>query len=240
MRILARIFPGLFVSAVCFAMATPPEALRWLSYREPVFPAQLEGTIVKDGFATVVFTFDDAGEILDRVVLAASHPAFTAAVLEVIPHWRIDTAGLASFIRRETIRFDFGRRQFVVSLSQRDASKSAFSEYGDEVATALRTVREGEIDAPLKMATQVAAIFPDGLKARPTEGSATVSFVVDGLGRVRVPAVTDASLPEFGEAALAAVKQWTFVPARHRGLPVQVMVERTVRFQRSDGVSGKH
>ena len=49
-------------------------------------------------------------------------------------------------------------------------------------------------------------------------------------GRVRVPAVTNASHPAFGAAALAGAREWRFAPPQHQGRSVQVITERTVRF----------
>jgi len=45
-----------------------------------------------------------------------------------------------------------------------------------------------------------------------------------------LPAVTEASDADFGEAGLAAIRQWRFQPPRQNGEPVQVIVERTFRF----------
>jgi TonB family protein len=209
-----------------------PDLLRWQRYADPVFPAQLLPTPVQDGFASVVFTFDDAGRITDRIVIAASHPAFTVAVIDATKDWQVDTRELAPHIRRETLRFNFQRTGSIVALSNRDAAKALFSSYGDFAASAVGTCREEFLDRPLRNATQVSADFPPEMKARSVGGYATVSFIVDAIGRVRVPAITAATNPAFAAAALVALRQWTFFPAHQRGRPVQVIVERTVVFEK--------
>jgi TonB family protein len=134
-------------------------------------------------------------------------------------------------LRRESLRFEFERRGAFVTMSQRDAGKTAFNPYGDLAATPLATCGEAELDTPLQAAKTVLPEFPLALKGKVREGTATVSFIVDGAGRVRVPVITDATLPEFGAAALAALRAWQFQPARRGGRLVQVAVDRTLLFR---------
>lgn len=56
-------------------------------------PPELHGTAVREGFATVVFTFDDDGRITDRLVIATTHPAFNQSVLTAMRRWIVDSAG---------------------------------------------------------------------------------------------------------------------------------------------------
>jgi TonB family protein len=204
--------------------------LRWRRYEEPMFPRQLLTTLVQEGFATVVFTFDADGKITDRIVLAASHPAFVTAVYEAVSEWELDTRELRPSMRREMIRFDFARQPAIVPMNQLSAMRSQFSPYVDQPGTAVLTCQEAELRPKLQPQATVAPEFPRELLARHVRGVATVGFVVDAEGRVRVPAVTDASEPEFGDAALAAVRQWRFAPPLQGGVPVRVVAERTFRF----------
>lgn len=240
MKSLACLIFGSLATAVAPAAEDAPDFIAWHTYEEPAFPAQLHGTVVRDGFATLVFTFDDAGNLTDRIVLAASHPAFSGAVLQAASRWRIDPLGLSPFARREIVRFDFQRSRSIITLTQRDASKSAFSPYGDDVATAVRTYREPDMTERLRATTQVNPEYPPALKAKGIRGMATVSFIVDAEGRVRVPAITHATENEFGAAALAAIKTWRFSPPRHNGVPAQAMAERTLVFSaRTEPEKGK-
>ena len=231
MKICPRVFllGGLLIASLSRG-APPPDHIPWRNYEEPEFPPQLMSTVIKDGFATVVFTFDENGRITDRVSLKASHPAFVQAVFEAVAHWEIDPARVSHFSRREVVDFNFERHHSIVNLTQRDATKSAFNPYGDEKANALRTCREDELDFPVKLTTYIAPEYPPALKAEGVHGSATLSFVVDAEGRVRVPAVTDANDPAFGEALFAVARQWRFTGPQLKGRPAQVMMERTVSF----------
>ena len=217
------------------AFARPPEVVRWSHYEDPVFPTQLLSTTVRQGFATVVFTFDGEGKVTDRVALSASHPEFAGAVNEAIREWKVDIGQLPQFVRREIVRFDFERHGSIVALSQRDATKAAFNAYGDEAATAVRTCREDQLSSPLETLATALPQYPSQLRSKHVRGIVTLSFIVDAEGQVRVPAVIDATDAEFGEAGLVAIRQWRFQPPQQNGVPVQVMVERTFRF----GAAGK-
>jgi len=115
------------------------------------------------------------------------------------------------------------------SLTQRESAKITLSPSGDQAATAFSTYREEQLDKPLQVLAAVSPGYPADLKSRGVRGFATVDFVIDATGRVRVAAVTDASEPEFGAAARAAIPQW-----RIAGLSTQAMVDRTFRFGAAD------
>jgi TonB family protein len=68
-----------------------------------------------------------------------------------------------------------------------------------------------ESDALLR--TWVPAEFPADVASDVQNGSATVRVVVNEKGAIVGSRVLEASAPAFGDAALAAAKQWTFTPA---------------------------
>lgn len=230
MRRLLKAFLLCTQFAAALAAAVPPDNLRWRHYEEPSFPPELLSTLVREGFVNVIFTFDASGRITDRIATAASHPAFVVSVYEAMQNWEVDTRAMSVPRFRENLRFDFERRVAIVTMTQRDVMKAAFTPYMDQTGTALSTVPEEELATPLATIVATVPSYPPALSGRHIRGVATVSFIVDTEGRVRVAAVTDASEREFGEATRVAVNTWRFAPPRHFGLPVLVMVERTFRF----------
>ena len=62
-------------------------------------------------------------------------------------------------------------------------------------------------------------VYPAALAAKGEMGGAIVELLIDADGHVKNATVLRASHPEFGEAALAAVKQWEFKPAMKDGVP---------------------
>jgi TonB family protein len=73
---------------------------------------------------------------------------------------------------------------------------------------------------PARVISQVEPVYPEMLRLRGVAGSAEILCDVDRAGIVTAAAVAGATLPEFGESALAAVRRWRFSPARRDGVAV--------------------
>jgi len=230
MNLRRLLLAGWLWAAASVVVAAAPDVVRWRRYEDPMFPTELRSTLSQSGFVDLAFTFDATGRITDRVALAASHPAFVAAVFEAVRKWEVDTTELARPARRETIRFEFRQSQNVTTMNHRDAAKAELSKTSDATYSALSTLKEHELSRPMKTLVTVAPEFPPSLAAQHAHGTATVSFVVDATGQVRVPTATDASDPAFAESVLAAIRQWHFTPPQEGNLPIQVLAERTFRF----------
>jgi protein TonB len=72
--------------------------------------------------------------------------------------------------------------------------------------------------------------YPDELWKTGVEGQAVVQATINVTGDVEKAEVVSADNPAFGEAALAAVKQWKFKPASKDGEPVATDVKLPVVF----------
>lgn len=96
----------------------------------------------------------------------------------------------------------------------------------------------GQNDAPVapEASKVVSPEHPPELFARKVSGEAQIECLVDAAGKVSEAKVLSASQPEFGEAALAAVKQWTFKPGRKDGKPAPMRVTIPFTFE----VPGEH
>lgn len=226
-----------FAAALCasaliaVASETPETPLAWRRYEAPGFPDNLATSPLMDGSAVVLFTVDAAGRVQDAVTTAATHPSFGDAVLAVTRDWELEpVAAPASWPRREVLRFVFRRHGMITSLTHRDAAKAAFSPSIDD-ASAVVSVRWEALAAPPERLATAAPVYPEALKPRRLSGSATVGFVIDEEGRVRVPVAVAATDPAFAEAAVRAVQQWRFSPPRQRGRPVVVGALRTFAFR---------
>ena len=75
---------------------------------------------------------------------------------------------------------------------------------------------------------------PDGLLKKLVNGDAEIDCLVTAEGRVADARVFAASHPEFGEAAMEAVRQWEFRPAERNGTPIAMRVRIPIAFQISD------
>jgi TonB family protein len=83
----------------------------------------------------------------------------------------------------------------------------------------------------LKILQTVEPIFPYRLmELTLTEGEARLVIRVDTTGKLAEWLVVGYTQPEFADAAVAAVKQWQFEPARFHGIPVGTISELSFTF----------
>ncbi len=83
-----------------------------------------------------------------------------------------------------------------------------------------------ELPEPVK---RVQPVMPSDAASRGLEGFVLVQALVGREGRVLRTQVTK-SVPGLDDAAVAAVRQWEFEPARSNNRPVAVWVAVPVRF----------
>jgi periplasmic protein TonB len=221
---------GAFSLPFDLEIGPPPQLPPLARYEPPSFPESLRLTSIADGYATMLFTIDDDGRVIDSIATEASHPAFEKAMQETFAKWRFEPAANNTTPRRELIQFDFRRSGVVSSLSQRDASKSFFPVAPAESERPIRTIDWSDLPNPPQRVAGEMPAYPQSLRAQGIQGVALLSFIVDTQGRVRVPVSLNASDARFARAALAAVKHWRFTPAELASEPVNLRVERTFNF----------
>jgi len=89
---------------------------------------------------------------------------------------------------------------------------------------------KGVQNAPAKPLVGPAPEYPKALLKRRVEGSATIAFLIDAEGKISDASVAKASQPEFGEAALAAIRFWRFLPKVENAQPVSTRVQMPFLF----------
>jgi len=99
-----------------------------------------------------------------------------------------------------------------------------------ELSKMIRARIEKDVDAPVRPFIGPAPEYPRALVKKKVKGTATVAFQVDASGAVIDASVVSASLPEFGEAALAAIRQWWFLPRVKNSVPLAARVELPFEF----------
>lgn len=88
---------------------------------------------------------------------------------------------------------------------------------------------EGTMTLPAPIRT-VSPVHPAALQQRRIGGTVEIVCLVSETGEVQEATVQSASHPEFGEAALVAVRQWLFHPATKDGKPVAMRVNVPFTF----------
>lgn len=79
----------------------------------------------------------------------------------------------------------------------------------------------GVTEAPPKPFVGPAPKYPSALRKAGTRGEASVRIRITPTGAVLDPVLARATDPAFGEAALAAMRQWRFLPQVKGGRPVE-------------------
>lgn len=109
------------------------------------------------------------------------------------------------------------------------AAASASANWEDAPTTAVGDAPTPERVAP-KPTKIVSPEHPRELWDQRVTGSADVECLVTIDGKVAEARIVSASRAEFGEAALAAVKQWEFEPGTRNGTPAPMRVRVPLNF----------
>lgn len=100
-------------------------------------------------------------------------------------------------------------------------------------ATALAgPAKDSPTEPKLIPASMAKPVYPGKERADGVEGTVILAVDIDAAGAVTAARVDKAveGHPAFSDAAIAAVKQWRFEPARQDGKPVAVSVKIPVKF----------
>lgn len=91
----------------------------------------------------------------------------------------------------------------------------------------------GDVKAPVNI-TRVNPIYPEEARAKRIQGIVILEVLIDKTGIVKKATVLKRLPYGLSEAAVEAVRQWTFVPATKDGEAVDVVFNLTITF-RLDG-----
>jgi len=80
----------------------------------------------------------------------------------------------------------------------------------------------GHCDQPPRLVSAVAPTYPTAALRAERTGQASVVFYIDEDGAVSDATLESATSPDFGQAALQAVRSWKYRPATRAGTPVRV------------------
>lgn len=98
------------------------------------------------------------------------------------------------------------------------------------MASVAKVVKVAGMDKAPVVVKKVIPAYPGELREQGIQGTATVDMLVDSTGRVVSAELVNATVPEFGQLALKAAKDWTFVPASAQGKPIATRVRVPFEF----------
>jgi outer membrane biosynthesis protein TonB len=193
-----------------------PEGVEFRLYRPPELPPHLR-TNGGSGYSVVAVTVGADGRVTDAVGIEASDQGCIDAVLAVAREWVFaPVADPPTEPRREVLHYRFRSSDVVNVLSGPEAAVPG--DTGD--VAKIRTVPWSEMNpAPERLPPEVGDAPPARIR-----GTAEINFIIDETGRVRVPAIVEASDWDAALVALDDVTDWRFSPPKYEGRPVLVEV----------------
>ncbi len=202
-----------------FDVAPRPRGMVYSVYPHALLAARTRGS------ARVAFLLDEEGRVAETRVVEATHPEFGAALVAAVEMSdfepaRRDGEPTATLLSRKV---DFAPRQEGPEVELLILEKRRPS----------AIVRADALDAPLEPVSRRPPIHPIGLRETAPEGRATIEFLVDKTGVVRLPRVVSATDPAFGYAAVQCVQYWRFQPPLSGGKPVVTRARVPIVFKPS-------
>jgi TonB family protein len=179
------------------------------------------------GTATIAYWLNQEQRVIRSEVEKASDPVFGKAALAMVADEFAHGPRMVSVLNngRYQTEYHFGGLDRVMDASSLEILKLLKKPDA-------RFTKESDLDAPLVVIQQDAALYPVSLQtAAPVTGQAVVEYFVDRTGVVQLPRVISATHEDFGYAAAQAVGQWQFEPPQREGKPTLVRVQTTVDFK---------
>ena len=184
--------------------STNEESMQVLKLKElvlPVYPDSVHQDGLTTGVVTAIVSHDSAGKPTDVLVVDSTHVRFTEAVRAAVDHWRFQPDASVGAMSAPLVRFFFLSKGVVLLQSP---GMQQVMVNGAMPSSTVNFPTFGSLDAQPKVIDQPMPVFPQALRGRVNAGTATVMFYVDETGHARAAVVTEASSPEFAEAARAA------------------------------------
>jgi TonB family protein len=126
---------------------------------------------------------------------------------------------------------DSGKNPFFLSLRITNLyAEGAGATAGAQAAKAEAGAAKPVIIAP-RLSQRVAPVYPEAAKKAGVEGTVVLSVTLDEKGHV-IKARIIKSIPELDQAALDALRQWTYEPMTVDGKPRPVVLSVNVEFKR--------
>jgi TonB family protein len=192
----------------------------------PVYPFTLAQSGV-EGTATVEFSRDGNGRILDVTVVETTQPEFgwalRAAIAASTYAPSFDEAQAPMKGLRTTTKFTLKGKQGLLN----EPSRKILARLKNKEAIPDET----KLDQPLEAKTTAEPRLPADWAAGREAGYAVIEAFVDEDGNVRLPSVESATKDEFGYAAAQAVSGWKYDPPRVGGKRALVRAKIRVEFK---------
>ena len=187
---------------------------------EPIYPDEakkmgIEGTVILE------CTTDEKGKVIGTRLLR-SIPQLDQAAIDAVRQWVYEPVVISGkpikIAFTITVRFDL-RDTEGKNKSIREDEKDVIRAKGDII--------------PPKLIDMVEPVYPDKARKKGIEGTVILECTVDEKGKV-IDAKILRSIPGLDQAAIDAVRKWTYEPVVVNGKPSKIIFTATVSFRLKD------
>jgi TonB family protein len=188
-----------------------------------VYPFELERTNVA-GEAKARMLLSDTGHVVGVRIVSCSRQEFGLALAAAVQGFTYTPAKKDGSAVPSVIEFDqeFDSDQ----LATPEDSRLFFLERHTDHIHPISA-----LDAPPHPLSIRHPLYPSALVGTGLVGDATVEFLIQENGWVRLPRIVAASEPDFGYAAAEAVASWAFRPPTIHGQPVVARARVSFKFK---------
>lgn len=238
----------MFAGAASAALAAPsaPSAspaadfapCRVIKHAEAVYPARALAAGVTRGEASIVLEIDPAGQVLDRLVTAYTHPEFAREAERTVAQWTYVPGNYQGqpVVCVLTVTFEFSVNGVLAIQKWCDPAQPSDAYIGGTFAYFAHGA--GTLDrVPVPVRAPAPPYLPEWA-SEGRRGKVTVRFFIDETGRARFPTIAAEPDSLLARAAVTAVKQWQFEPPRAKGQPVLAYAEQTFDFRPAPPANG--
>lgn len=198
----------------------PPKIIRQGAafYPHSLIDSGLRGEVIVD------YTVDIEGRVTRAFVAKSLNPAFDESALAAVRKWKFEpaTSKGVPIPERRLADIRFGRQDV------RDGGDDGFVSDGDVDQTKLAP--EFRYDTPARITASRMPVYPYALMKGKKKGVAKAGFVIGPNGKIIRAQIAAADTPEMGEALLAALDHFEFIPAVKDGRPTQTLMSFEHKF----------
>ena len=181
----------------------------------PVYPkVARQGRV--EGIVILEAKVDEQGNVIDARLLR-SIPVLDQAAVDAVKQWKY-----------EPMVVDGKPRKALITVTVRfmldEAENRAMSKFAQGAVRA-----EGDIKPPM-LVKEVPAVYPEVARLARVQGVVILGVKTDERGKV-IDVIVLRSIPLLDQAAIDAVRQWTYEPLVVEGKAVPAVFTATVRFK---------
>ena len=215
--------------AVASAPAPDNVPCKIIEKAPPRFPARMLKEGAAHGIVKMLLHVSSTGELTDTLVTAYTRKPFADEALRAVEKWKFIPARAKGEAIDTIINLSFQfevKEVLVVEKFSPDLQPLEHFEGFDYHACNVQNI--DRVPTPLNI---VEPSYPQAWMKQGIAGNVIVDFFIDETGKTRFPTAVPETNELLAGIAVAAVKQWRFIPPTAKGKPVLVRARQVFTFE---------